>query len=917
LLSQGSHVCDVGVLYPTTSVQAGLTIDGPLKATDAANDTYIALTGTMMFLQMVSGTLDSDYRDFDVLDDDSIQRGQVGNNALQIGDEGYKAIVLPNCKVIDGKTAEQLVKFVGGGGLLIAVGQVPDHILGTNAEQIQAFQNLFSFGLALTLAKPDDLAAALKSIPRHVEAPVPVLHRRIDGADVLFVPAASPHATRNTDTHNDGLSWLRANYEFDPARYQKPMKITVHGFKGMPQLWDAVSGERRSVKAVQKGDSTEIEIPFDSSPAALLVWSDDSAGTSTSEVETPSVKNLGDVWTATLEQTLDNRYGDLTKPDFEGAPPVQTWLLNHRIEAEGEDGVRDEWFKKTAENGSSVRATFGAYGVWSGVRPAKELPIPLNAVPEDGHLGESGWCPAEYSLQRGIYKDKIHVGNLGPKAHVPEEFLDFGMVTAGSGVQFRTTFWLEEAKSCFLALAAPARKRVWINSEPVGENAPGYLSIIPVELKAGMNLLEWRLVAESETDMRAYWTFVTDAEGFARPERMIPADQAQRDSRIEYFYNFDVDFEPTSMVVQISADSPCKLIVNGVEAGRQGGFDPYASLARVQPYVVKNARKGSNQLIVEIQDQGFTPIIQIDENDQLLEVEGQISTMGLNQIRGYAAVMVDGLVEGASGEKLSIISGSHWQVRRDGGVAKPVKLFRIQWNDPAWSYLWRRPHPLPESAWLDNTPNNGVVLLVVPDAHGGKTDVEWFSWELPPGVSEIQLPIAGHVRAWIDDEEVIPENGVVRVPKSDKVERMVHVRVVPERGRTGGGVFTGPVTYTTESGAIHLGNWEEQGLNAYSGGIHYQKIFKLDKVPSKLVIDLGKVRGTVEVTVNGQSAGVRVWSAYQFDITRLVKAGENTVDILVLNTLAPYLDAVSPTHYVRPGQKVSGLFGPVRLLSSE
>jgi len=917
LLSQGSHVCDVGVLYPTTSVQAGLTIDGPLKATDAANDTYIALTGTMMFLQMVSGTLDSDYRDFDVLDDDSIQRGQVGNNALQIGDEGYKAIVLPNCKVIDGKTAEQLVKFVGGGGLLIAVGQVPDHILGTNAEQIQAFQNLFSFGLALTLAKPDDLAAALKSIPRHVEAPVPVLHRRIDGADVLFVPAASPHATRNTDTHNDGLSWLRANYEFDPARYQKPMKITVHGFKGMPQLWDAVSGERRSVKAVQKGDSTEIEIPFDSSPAALLVWSDDSAGTSTSEVETPSVKNLGDVWTATLEQTLDNRYGDLTKPDFEGAPPVQTWLLNHRIEAEGEDGVRDEWFKKTAENGSSVRATFGAYGVWSGVRPAKELPIPLNAVPEDGHLGESGWCPAEYSLQRGIYKDKIHVGNLGPKAHVPEEFLDFGMVTAGSGVQFRTTFWLEEAKSCFLALAAPARKRVWINSEPVGENAPGYLSIIPVELKAGMNLLEWRLVAESETDMRAYWTFVTDAEGFARPERMIPADQAQRDSRIEYFYNFDVDFEPTSMVVQISADSPCKLIVNGVEAGRQGGFDPYASLARVQPYVVKNARKGSNQLIVEIQDQGFTPIIQIDENDQLLEVEGQISTMGLNQIRGYAAVMVDGLVEGASGEKLSIISGSHWQVRRDGGVAKPVKLFRIQWNDPAWSYLWRRPHPLPESAWLDNTPNNGVVLLVVPDAHGGKTDVEWFSWELPPGVSDIQLPIAGHVRAWIDDEEVIPENGVVRVPKSDKVERMVHVRVVPERGRTGGGVFTGPVTYTTESGAIHLGNWEEQGLNAYSGGIHYQKIFKLDKVPSKLVIDLGKVRGTVEVTVNGQSAGVRVWSAYQFDITRLVKAGENTVDILVLNTLAPYLDAVSPTHYVRPGQKVSGLFGPVRLLSSE
>src|SRR5205085_10968475 len=114
-------------------------------------------------------------------------------------------------------------------------------------EQTKAFGNIFSMGLAILLAKAEDLPATLKSIPQQVEAPVPVLHRRIDGADVLFVPAASPHATQNTDTHSDGLSWLRANYKFDPARYQKPMKITVHGFKGTPQLWDAVSGERRRV----------------------------------------------------------------------------------------------------------------------------------------------------------------------------------------------------------------------------------------------------------------------------------------------------------------------------------------------------------------------------------------------------------------------------------------------------------------------------------------------------------------------------------------------------------------------------------------------------------------------------------------------------------------------------------------------
>jgi len=31
------------------------------------------------------------------------------------------------------------------------------------------------------------------------------------------------------------------------------------------------------------------------------------------------------------------------------------------------------------------------------------------------------------------------------------------------------------------------------------------------------------------------------------------------------------------------------------------------------------------------------------------------------------------------------------------------------------------------------------------------------------------------------------------------------------------------------------------------------------------------------------------------------------VEVLVLNTLAPYLDAVSPTHYVRPGSKSVGV----------
>jgi hypothetical protein len=49
-------------------------------------------------------------------------------------------------------------------------------------------------------------------------------------------------------------------------------------------------------------------------------------------------------------------------------------------------------------------------------------------------------------------------------------------------------------------------------------------------------------------------------------------------------------------------------------------------------------------------------------------------------------------------------------------------------------------------------------------------------------------------------------------------------------------------------------------------------------------------------------------------VTDLVASGDYELEIVVTNTLAPYLDAVSPTPFVFPGQTVSGLFGPVRVL---
>jgi hypothetical protein len=425
----------------------------------------------------------------------------------------------------------------------------------------------------------------------------------------------------------------------------------------------------------------------------------------------------------------------------------------------------------------------------------------------------------------------------------------------------------------------------------------GYLWLAPFDLGAGKNTLEWRLTPEEDVPLRAYWALVADAAVFARPVRMMASDAPKKDSQLQFLLDVDLPFEPTAFTLQVSADAPCRVVVNDEEAGRQGGFDPYASLARVQPYTIRNARRGVNRIMLEMQDLGPPT----SEKHTLFRIGVPVS------------LMADGVVQGEGEQVQYIISGSHWQVRRDSGPLEPAKLSRTQWLDPAWSHLWRRPHPLPGAMWLENKPAGDAVLPIVPDDSAGHPHPEWFRWTVPPDATEVHLPVVGEACLWIGGEERAIRDGSAMLRGTDS--RVAVMRVMPKRGCTGGGVFTGPITYTIGTGQIRLGDWARQGLEAYSGGVHYETSFHLEAVPSgKVLLDLGQVRGTAEVHLNGQAVGTRVWSPYRFDVTRALQVGENTLDVLVLNTLGPYLEAVSPTFYVHPEQTVSGLFGPVYLL---
>jgi hypothetical protein len=101
----------------------------------------------------------------------------------------------------------------------------------------------------------------------------------------------------------------------------------------------------------------------------------------------------------------------------------------------------------------------------------------------------------------------------------------------------------------------------------------------------------------------------------------------------------------------------------------------------------------------------------------------------------------------------------------------------------------------------------------------------------------------------------------------------------------------------------------------------------------RVYLDLGEVRETAEVEVNGKPAGVRWMRPYRFDVTALLEAGLNRVRISVTNLLINrVLGAGAPPDYSAvneqfgdrfpPGSEwtavrepfPSGLLGPVRLV---
>jgi hypothetical protein len=109
LMSQGVHQCDIAVMYPVAPGQAGL---GGREATDAA---FAAGTALM-----------NHGYDFIFMDFESLARAEIRDGRLHVADASYRVLVLPAMRAVRWSTLEKAQQFFRAGGIVIAVGALPE-----------------------------------------------------------------------------------------------------------------------------------------------------------------------------------------------------------------------------------------------------------------------------------------------------------------------------------------------------------------------------------------------------------------------------------------------------------------------------------------------------------------------------------------------------------------------------------------------------------------------------------------------------------------------------------------------------------------------------------------------------------------------------------------------------------------------
>ncbi|MDP9011587.1 MAG: hypothetical protein M3O41_02810 [Pseudomonadota bacterium] len=201
----------------------------------------------------------------------------------------------------------------------------------------------------------------------------------------------------------------------------------------------------------------------------------------------------------------------------------------------------------------------------------------------------------------------------------------------------------------------------------------------------------------------------------------------------------------------------------------------------------------------------------------------------------------------------------------------------------------------------------------------------WLKCIAPPGLRALHLVHGGDARAWIGGIEAEREVTSTRhsggsrfsIAAAAAESSTVLIRLAARERQSAPELVDRPMTFECDAGVIDLGDWSRFGLEAYSGMATYRKDFILSpsEAGQPLAIALGEVAGTCDVRLNGIAIGTLLGAPWRLPLRDTARAGTNTLEVRVANTLANFYACYRPTPYASRDDLRSGLIGPVSILA--
>ena len=407
LLSQGVHRCDVGILYPTEPVIAG--IDGE-KAVDAA-----FRAGENIYSKGI---------DFDYIDYESLARCVIKDKKLHVAGEQYKVLIIPSMKVIRHASLMKIEEFINEGGLVVCIGSIPEitELKGAdNRDIIKLSSSIFSGkSNVIKINDPEVTASSISGrynpdfrILSEVNTPPYIMHRVIGKKDIY------------------------ALYNF--PRGSK----CLFSAQGNVQLWDPWTGTTSDLSSFcrETDDGTEVELPLTETEIQLIVFSNEKIRSDfvlkkRGNAEKVTIDNS---WEFELMPSLDNQWGDYQLPaknEMLGAQVRQVHFKELR-DYSGEEIKTDSSWKR-------VTCSFGPQFMKLG--PLKEKPSTdeLRKITR-AHAGSEvmiagkihRWEEYAFSWRYGIEGDYGHQGWHGLKGRLYDDFIRLGDIKEVKMSKFR------------------------------------------------------------------------------------------------------------------------------------------------------------------------------------------------------------------------------------------------------------------------------------------------------------------------------------------------------------------------------------------------------------------------------------------------------------------------------------------------